>query len=965
MPHLLLRHVASHGSKDTIDGDFGPDGKSMRAEIRRRLALAEKGDYTRLLHEAHADELAAAERTRDRLRLDRDARLAHEPARLLEKAARAADCGQLRTAARLLRGDRLLPASETTACAIRDLYVLDEAGRERTRAAFSGPTPAGGRADVRPNHVRDHIRDARRHAHAGPSGERNSHVAALLTSPRGLAVLTQWADAWSNRRLSSACTGPWLQAIAIGGDKGNGKARPIAFEEVLLKLATSTCVRAQLPVVRQTAGAHQYGVYHRGGATHLAWQIRARMAAHPTRVYVACDVRNGFGAATRAGAADIARQHNPGMWHLFRNLWGEVASQPTVWLQTESGWTSSEITDGFLQGACEAPIAFAYALRAALLDFEASRQADPLVSHTPIQLWAYVDDLTLELPVDLAPCILEHLRAALEAHGLHLRPDKCTAFCPAADGDWGRIRTLTHDLSKYASYTPDGLRLLGTVAEGAYSLVAGAPIDAVAANPAAKRAEVACTLLKRIRELCIAPIPCRRLGPAWKLVAIVANNALSFDCCVLPPSILAPHARSIDKAIDDLLPLFCGTSHITDICRHRIRLPRTSGGCDLPTVIQRSPGSFLAQYLAVIPGVTRDLLKDHRLGLQDVRHALAGCGLLPAAQEAQRTLFSHGLRLDAYGLPCMDINIAPLDLDSLGDRALRHRQKSWKPILAQFAIDQITDLIVRNRLDDLGGDENALWLTANVGPDAEPLDDLEFVTNMRLRVDLAVMAACLCQHRRHPTPSCRDGKRCLAACDRAGWHAQECMVGGARITLHNSCCSILHSVCREAGLRAQREVLVPALATPKLKEPRIDIDAWGHPGLPHMRLDFTTASPAAARYQRVNRATAQAAAAAENGKTNKYGGAVGGVFVQGLALELTGRYGPNLDALLRRCAGLARTRAVALGGDAPRLLQHWRLRISLILARFAHAAIESAEDPTAAPPSFLAPAVQHHAWSVT
>ena len=52
-------------------------------------------------------------------------------------------------------------------------------------------------------------------------------------------------------------------------------------------------------------------------------------------------------------------------------------------------------------------------------------------------------------------------------------------------------------------------------------------------------------------------------------------------------------------------------------------------------------------------------------------------------------------------------------------------------------------------------------------------------------------------------------------------------------------CHIIHNACCEAGLKSQREVVVPMLATEKLTEPRVDVDAWGHPGLPHIRLDYT------------------------------------------------------------------------------------------------------------------------------
>ena len=90
-------------------------------------------------------------------------------------------------------------------------------------------------------------------------------------------------------------------------------------------------------------------------------------------------------------------------------------------------------------------------------------------------------------------------------------------------------------------------------------------------------------------------------------------------------------------------------------------------------------------------------------------------------------------------------------------------------------------------------------------------------------------------------------------------------------------------------------------------------------------------------------APATAAKIAEQAKVTKYGTTPGGCGVQGMALELTGRFGPELDAHLRRCAGLARAKSTAHGKDAPRLLQHWQTRLSILLARFWHAAIASAE----------------------
>ena len=61
--------------------------------------------------------------------------------------------------------------------------------------------------------------------------------------------------------------------------------------------------------------------------------------------------------------------------------------------------------------------------------------------------------------------------------------------------------------------------------------------------------------------------------------------------------------------------------------------------------------------------------------------------------------------------------------------------------------------------------------------------------------------------------------------------------------------------------------------------------------------------------------TAPAAAQAEKTKENKYGKAKGGVGVTGISVQLSGRFGLGLDAVLRRLAGYKRAITKAAGRD--------------------------------------------------
>ena len=70
-------------------------------------------------------------------------------------------------------------------------------------------------------------------------------------------------------------------------------------------------------------------------------------------------------------------------------------------------------------------------------------------------------------------------------------------------------------------------------------------------------------------------------------------------------------------------------------------------------------------------------------------------------------------------------------------------------------------------LSQLGGDENALWLTTNESPDCT-LDDMEFRINAKMRLDLPG----LCQHQRRQKADGTAWARCLAHLDEHGQHAQ-------------------------------------------------------------------------------------------------------------------------------------------------------------------------------------------------
>ena len=248
-------------------------------------------------------------------------------------------------------------------------------------------------------------------------------------------------------------------------------------------------------------------------------------------------------------------------------------------------------------------------------------------------------------------------------------------------------------------------------------------------EPTSSRLRNVRMLADGIRQMSEADMECRRPALAWKLVPIVLNSALSFDCCVVPPEAMASYAKELDNDIvEALFPLFVGQDRLEPLTVKRMRLPRNAGGFDATPVLLRSPMAFLAQYLAILLPAWPKQPECEQWKHWDRRGGL----------DAHRRLRLMGLSLDERGMPREgDSPNREVDVARVGDKVLRKRQASWKQQKAATKTGSLADFAAR--LQQLGGDENALWLTTNEGPECVPLDDMEFRINARVRLDLPVI----------------------------------------------------------------------------------------------------------------------------------------------------------------------------------------------------------------------------------
>ena len=139
-------------------------------------------------------------------------------------------------------------------------------------------------------------------------------------------------------------------------------------------------------------------------------------------------------------------------------------------------------------------------------------------------------------------------------------------------------------MTQFLKWTPDGLMILvmilGTASDGEY-LTEITTEARKSHEPTNSRLRNARMLADRIKQMCDADLECRRFAPAWKLVTLVFNKALSFDCCVVPHESLASYAQELDEIVEALFPLFVGQDRLESHTIKRMRLPRIAGGFDV------------------------------------------------------------------------------------------------------------------------------------------------------------------------------------------------------------------------------------------------------------------------------------------------------------------------------------------------------------------------------------------------
>ena len=661
----------------------------------QRLHLAEQGKWHTLICEAMEAERA---HSRGTSRSKQHGPAADE-SRTKARVVKYALAGSLKAAKRLLLGADTLPPGPATTAAVLELYRSQESQR---CDVFPAPPPPGPRK-ISAKDVTTKLRALRTAAQPGPNQERNAHLQDLMRCPRGATVLARWCEVWRRGSLPAVVRQQWLYSHVAALDKGGGKARPILLQEALLKLATGVVVHISSRRIQQAVGAFQHGLGGAVGAPQVVWQVRAAMQHSPYATFVGIDCRNAFGTLSRAAVVAEADRQVPQLATLLRAMWSGATPRMLI-KQQDGSLADHPVVDGLAQGGCDSQPAFCLGIGRVLRDFQHRCQQ----AGFSVRLWAYVDDVVMQVHAEHTTQAIEMLDSALADCGLERRPDKCKWYVPAA--------TRTTHYPKYVGEPAlGGLPILGSVADGAFRAVA-TPADALGAattQSAADRLERARKLAGRITDLvggeCEAPV----LHAAFKLTVGVLNQALSYDICVLPLASLGPIAEELDDLVLDIVRRIVGggwQAHTTDL----VQLARAQGGCGVHSTTDRAHTAFLSTVLRCPPAATEDPT------------AWTAGGVLEACRCSVSWLQEQGVWLDSWGMPRVEPPhpMDTLDVECLPTIPLPRRQPGWRDAIAAKRAQVLAAAVPH--LSSRAGLEGGALLTANGGDMQVDLTDTEF-----------------------------------------------------------------------------------------------------------------------------------------------------------------------------------------------------------------------------------------------
>ena len=885
--------------------------------------------------------------------------------------------GCVRTAAQMLKGQRMLVPCEATAQAQDAMLVTERSANETDEfeKALKDAHAAGQgqKVIITERQVRSRVDLLRGGAQPGASKQRNDALQAMAESPRGIKVLIRWCQCWADGRVSPAVVTIVSEQVLRPLRKDNGKPRNISLMEVLLKLASGVVQDA----VRVSGGEglawHQYGGQPAG--PELMLMVGAGMMnMRPDLAFVSLDGENAYGRMKRATMLRGTAKWCPKHARFLACLW---QSESRAWLENGPGeWREIGIVEGTAQGDTSSTPAFSRGYRIALEEACEELANEDIWVHVP----SLIDDLMLVTEPSNVERSVKAIKCALGRAGMLLNLEKSAAYIPDRS-----VQGLgPHPAIESIPQVVGGLPALGAAYGGAYEAVLGP--YAVAVEPAKKRLDTAKKLAAECAAFATEGHTSATRHAAWCVLQKVAARALAYDLRTLEPSQAKPLAEELDRAVQRAARKLAGTEagHWTSEVVSQAQWPTNLGGMGLGSAaVAAKIGrvAALAQCLPTARAHLRNIFPD--ASEDDILSAVPLQGALEALRELKE---EHGIEIAADGTlatgrePRLNLEKPFQPIRGLTGKIVQElfrkqreatlrghaegHQSRIADAVSQAAIDPaesarssgVAQAHLRHsiRLRSVAGHGGGAWVDHCPSRDTLRLKDREFSLALRWRLGLPLTSVCPCQLRKiaemHQYRTTEDATGpCGKTVDQFGDHTILCGRGPGRYRVHNAIARHVGRIAREAGVEAEAEVVCPELlkgepGTEQAVEARLDLHLWAGGPLPYEAWVDVTHTHPWRRQMRQKTAAHDGAAAeeAEERKHKRYGDGRAGMRAQPAAVEAWGRFGPGMAKLLEdlgaRWAEKARAGPSALAAT----MRRWSAELGIAQMRAFSATLAQA-----------------------
>ena len=943
-PSLLLRPPPG---KDAADE--GQAGAAAAAAVRSRVQLAEAADWQTLLQDAlrdrreHRRRAAEAEALRQPTATDEADAL-----RRGQAAVNKVHAGNLRGAVQVLTGEGVADGGPDTEAKLRALVLEDppsQAAREQLRAELEAATKHVSAPRVTVRALRRRMRAQRTGAAPGASGWRNSHLSLVAEAPGGVGWLAEWVRIWCAAMPGDEAAALWCRGVLVPLRRADGKVRPIALTEALLKLAESVAIDAVQATLRLRFAGRQFSVREPAGAEVVVGCLRQRAWQRPGEAIVATDLTNAYGCMCRAAALRAVARACPQLLGILTVQW--AMGRTTAWVGHAGAWASWKVDRGTWQGSPAANPVFCLALQEALEEAAAAAETEAgddeeLRQAVAVVLkLAYADDAFLLGEPRAVALILGHLERVLAEAGWTLVWSKSHGWVPGTDEapatpqrqqDHGALFALVQRCTS-------GMPVLGSAADGEHALRLGTGVSP--AQPAEERASAGAAACQAAAALPTLGLAESTLHAAWLVLARSAARRLDYDARMCAGHDLAPALNRLDAATEKALAALVGRP-VTAATVEQARLPGPLGGLGLRGTATAAEAHYAARVLGtrarVMDIAGGDSFVDDAACAAARERLRAAAGVLVADDGAVtlRDAELQEVRATPWAAECAARLTDAAIVREAGPQRLASRIMAASDAVAAARMWQRADATRRTRLLEAGGlGSGTVW---SIIPEKRE----QWLTDARWRAAtqcrLGVWGEGLSAGCQHATSA---GHVCGEALGGGPLHALDCVHAPARLRVHRAVCVTLADQVRRAGADVNLEVAVPELARwwrdeagrwqcqDAVLDVRVD---WPGAWLPTRLIDVTVRDPEASRYQpRAAHVAGYAAARAAAEKEARYP-AHHGMRVEVMGIEPLGRVGAAglklLDDLSADAAAMAADRAAG-----PALRRRWRHAVEFAVTR--------------------------------